>query len=624
MNAQKLTLPAALRPRELIRWFLISWLLAVFIEYLLLPAALRDLSGLEGLGQMSLVRVLAITGIGTGILALLSALLPIRALSRWSFPALFAFLAVTGLSAAWTLPFLGICVLAFGVLLVYALRGWNSRPEPLRQAQRVHPAYLWCTAAIALGFFLIISLWTAGRVGVIGTSTYDFGLFAQMFHNMKETGLPMTTLERDMWLSHFDVHVSPIYYLMLPFYCLAPYPATLQILQAAVMASAVIPLWKIARQYGLSGSLRTLLCAALLLYPAFACGASYDLHENCFLTPLLLWLLYGIGAKNSLVTAVSALLTLMVKEDAAVYVAVVALWLLVRTLLRHKKFDLQNLLTAAALLAVSLAWFFLATSHLAQNGDGVMTYRYDNFMYNDSGSLITVIFAVIMSPMKAIYECVDPEKLEYIAMTLLPLVGLPLLTRRYERYILLIPYVLVNLMSDYQYQHSIWFQYNFGSIALLFYLTAVNLADLKVEWRRALPLALAVLICASCFHRTAYSRAKYYGQESLVNYDYYQNIRDTLDLIPEDASVTATGYYTTHLSNREILYDMRYTSWQHLLETDYVVMNTVSRKEYNKYATGGNDNGLENLVLLLEYYGYEPFAQIDGLLVIYRRTPAVT
>ena len=620
MNSQKLTLPHFLWPAALIRWILIAWLLAVFTEYMLLPPSLQNLSGLAGLAQMNFPRVLAITGLATLLLVIGSAFFKSGPVTRWAIPALFFALAIQSLYSSYTHAFLVVCLLILGVLVVYAFRGWNRRPEPIRVPRPVHPAYLWCTALLSLGFFLIISLWTAGRVGVIGTSTYDFGLFAQMFHNMKETGLPMTTLERDVLLSHFDVHVSPIYYLMLPFYCLAPYPATLQILQAAVMASAVIPLWKIGGQYGLSGGLRTLLCAALLLYPAFGCGASYDLHENCFLTPLLLWLLYSIGAKNSFVTAIAALLTLMIKEDAAVYVAVVALWLLVRTLLRHKKLDLHNLLTAVLLLAASLVWFFLATGYLAQNGDGVMTYRYDNFMYNGSGSLITVIFAVIMNPMKAIYECVDPEKLEYIAMTLLPLLGLPLLTRRYERYILLIPYVLVNLMSDYQYQHSIWFQYNFGSIALLFYLTAVNLADFKIEWHRAIPLAIAVILCCTTFYKTAYPRAKYYGQESLVNYEYYQKIRNTLAQIPEDASVTATGYYTTPLSNREILYDLRYTTREHLLESEYVVMNIVSRKEYSKYATGGKDNGLENLISILERNGYALFAQIDGLMVIYRQT----
>ena len=50
------------------------------------------------------------------------------------------------------------------------------------------------------------------------------------------TGLPVTTCERDRVLSHFAVHVSPIYYLFLPFYALFPSPVTLEVLQALLLA----------------------------------------------------------------------------------------------------------------------------------------------------------------------------------------------------------------------------------------------------------------------------------------------------------------------------------------------------------------------------------------------------
>ena len=196
-----------------------------------------------------------------------------------------------------------------------------------------------------------------------------------MFYNMKETGLPMTTVERDGLLSHFAVHVSPIYYLMLPFYWLFPTPATLQVLQALVITSAIIPLWKIGKHHGLSETQRMLICILLLLFPAFSGGTSYDIHENCFLTPLILGTFYGIDKKNSTITAIASILTLMVKEDAAVYVAVIALWLIVKTLLQFKELDKKNLLTGIIMLAVSLCWFLAVTTYLADSGDGVMTYR---------------------------------------------------------------------------------------------------------------------------------------------------------------------------------------------------------------------------------------------------------
>lgn len=617
MPLQKLL---SLRPSGLIRRLLIAWLFAVLVEYLLLPVELRSLSGLAGLRQMSLPRLVTVTGLVTVALTVLAQYFKTRTAERWCVPALFLCLTVLAMLASPSIPLLWACLLVLTILLVYGLRGHNRSRESIVRPQAVAPHYLAVTAASALVFFLFVSAWSVTRVAVLGTSTYDFGIFAQMFHYMKETGLPMTTLERDGLLSHFDVHVSPIYYLMLPFYCLVPSPATLQVLQAAVMASAVIPLWKLGGQYGLTENQRTLLCAVLLLYPAFSGGASYDLHENCFLTPLILWLFYGIGQRSTPITAVSAVLTLMVKEDSAVYVAVIGLWLLVKTALRHKKLDRRNLLTGGLLLGAALLWFFLATEHLAKNGDGVMTGRYDNYIYDGSGSLLTVIKAALMNPLKVIYECADPEKLEYIALTMLPLLGLPLLTCRYEHFILLIPYVLVNLMSDYPYQHSIYFQYSYGSIAFLMYLTAVNLADWKQNRRRVTALAISACVCAVCFLSTVFSSAIYYPNKAIQNYSTYQAVRNTLDLIPEDAAVTSTGYYTTYLANREILYDLRYTTTDHLLESEYVVIQTKDRAAFKKFVSAENSDGLENLRSLLEENGFEPFAELEGTLVIYRKT----
>ena len=607
------------RTSDLLRHIILSWLVAVLIEYFILPSELRELEKLEGLAQMSLVRIVGIT---CGIVLLLTALsffAKTRIVERWGMVAAFALLAVTGLITSFTWPFFVVCGLVLILLVGFGIFGWDKSPLPRVEPQRAHKAYIWITVGLSVVFFLFVSAWTVGRVYSYCSPTYDFGIFSQMFYHMKESGVPFTTVERDGLLSHFAVHVSPIYYLMLPFYWLSPTPATLQVLQAAVITSAVIPLWKIGKNHGLTGAQRMLICAILLLYPAFSGGTSYDIHENCFLTPMILWLFYGIDRKNWCLTAIAAVLTLMVKEDAAVYVAVIALWLIVKTVLRYKKLDIYNLMTGAVLLAVSLGWFFLVTGYLAKSGDGVMTYRYNNFMYDGSSSLVTVIKSVILNPMKALYECVDAEKLYFIAMTLLPLLGLPLLTRRYERYILLIPYVLVNLMSDYQYQHDIFFQYTFGSNAFLVYLTVVNLADLKINWQRIFALIAAVIVSAVCFGIVVAPKAMGYPVQAIQYYDYYQSIRDTLDTIPDGASVTATTFYTTHLSQREVLYDVRYSSKEHLLETEYVVLNISSTSDYKKYATGGKENGFENLVKLLEKKGYTEYASLEDVLVIYRK-----
>lgn len=602
-----------------VRQIILSWLFAVMLEYLRLPGARRDLARLDGLAQMSLIRVIAVTCGGMLLLSGISRFVNTAKVERWAMVGVFGILAIAALRASFTWAFLAVCILVLIFLVVFGFCGWDRQPEPVSRPKRAHRVWRWIAVGLSIAFFLFISAWTVGRVYSFSTPTFDFGIFCQMFYNMKESGLPMTTMERDGLLSHFAVHVSPIYYALLPFYWLAPTPATLQVLQAAVITSAVIPLWKIGKYHNLTGAQQTLICAVFLLYPAYSGGTSYDIHENCFLTPLLLWLFYGIDRKNTAITATAAILTLMVKEDATVYVAVIALWLIVKTVLHFKKLDISNLIIGIIMLAISLGWFFLVTRYLAKSGDGVMTYRYSNFMYDGSSSLLTVIKSVILNPMKAVYECVDIEKLYFIAMTLLPFLGLPLLTRRYERYILLIPYILVNLMSDYQYQHDIFFQYTFGSTAFLVYLAVVNLADIRINWQRVTVLAAAFIVSVACFYKVVVPKAIHYPVQAVRYYDFYQNIRDALSEIPDGASVTATTFYTTYLSQREILYDVRYCSPEHMLETQYVVLKISADSDFKKYAVNEEGNGFENLVNLLEENGYEPYMSIEDLLVIYRK-----
>ena len=520
------------------------------------------------------------------------------------------------LTASYSTAFLVICLLVLAVLTVYTVWGHDKSEVPPQPAQKVHWGYLVAVALLAVAFFVMVCVWTIGRYRTFSTPNYDFGIFAQMFYSMKETGLPMTTVERDGLLSHFAVHVSPIYYLMLPFYCLFPDPATLQVLQAAVLASAVIPLWLIGKRHGLSGPVRLLLCALLLLLPVTSGGTSYDIHENCFLLPLILWLMYAIDSRSSLLTAIFALLTLMVKEDAAVYVAVAGIYLLVRTAVSGQTDKRRDLITGAAVVAGAVVWFLLVTSYLANHGDGVMTTRYRNFMYDGSNSLVTVIKAVLLSPMKMLFECVDAEKLKYIGQTMLPLLGLPLLTRKFERYLLLIPYILVNLMSDYTYQHDVLFQYNFGSTAFLIYLAAVNIRDLKLQIPQLAALGAAVAVSIGFFNSVIVPKVEYYGGLYSKHQAYYDGVRQALDTIPEGATVTTHTFYGAYLSEREVLYDIRYCTKEHLLSTEFVVLKKSYTSEFKKYEVDGK-NGYENLIALLEENGYLPYHNYQTSVVIY-------
>ena len=482
---------------------------------------------------------------------------------------------------------------------------------------------------------MFIALYTCARYNNYASPNYDFGIFCNMFSSMVRDFTQTVSCERDAIIQHFAVHFSPIYYLMLPFYFVFRSPLTLQILQAVIVGSGVIPLYLIARRRKLSPALGAALCFAYALYPALIGGCSYDMHENCFLAPLLLWLFYCAecdGTKRRILTALFAVLTLAVKEDAAVYVAFFGIYKLIsdgcdepenpvsaqsgsdearKKLPTGKRISaaLDSFFTAGrrcglALLLGSVAWFLFTSWFLDRYGYGIMSYRYDNFM-TDGESLFGVIINVLKNPVLVFSEAFEAEKLTFLAQALLPLALLPLITRLPHRLLLLCPLLLIGLMSDYQYQHSIYFQYVFGWSAFLFYAAVLNLSDLGRRARRAL---CAVMLSASVLFSAAYAAPL--GSSifpSKTQREKCAAISEAIADIPGDASVTSDTFILPHLADREIIYelDSKATS----ADTDYVVFDL-------RYADAAAADERETAFAA---DGYETVCRTDGVIMIMKR-----
>jgi len=248
-----------------------------------------------------------------------------------------------------------------------------------------------------------------------------------------------------------------------------------------------------------------------------------------------------------------------------------------------------------------------------------MEERYFNCMYNGNRSLWAVVRCIIVHPLKLVYECMDRQKLKYIVLTMAPLLGLPLLTRRYERFLLLIPYVLINLITDFNYQHDIFYQYSFGSTAFLLYLYLLNLKDLPKERLKTVFLVGGVAVAAMAFTLVVVPKAMKYPSNYLRNRTYYTQLHQTLAEIPEDASVTANINYTVPLSQRTEIYDISHTSIENLLSSEYVVLDLRSANFYDRFATEEEPDGLKALLELLGEHGYRETLYMDESLVIYQK-----
>lgn len=411
---------------------------------------------------------------------------------------------------------------------------------------------------LAGGFYLaVVGTITVLRYVNYTAPAYDFGIWVQMFHYMKTKFVPVTTVERSRLLSHFAVHFSPIYYLYLPVYMIFPYPATLQIMQAVTLVSGLVPIYLLCKKKELSKGATAAFGIVFALFPALATGCYYDLHENCFLVPMILWLFYFIEKDDMKGMIIFALLTMLVKEDAPVYVACIGLYVI---------FGKNKPIKGIIVTAFAIVYFLVVTTLMKKYGLGIMATRYDNY----GSSLFDVIKNFITNPGYVISECFKSVKYTFIVYMLMPLGFLPLISKHVSRFILLIPMLLVNLATDYQYQYNIFFQYSFGVLAILFYLAIINYSDLSEKARRflcAFAMCATILIMPVCTLSRTYVIDTYHlTKDKTETLDYMVNS------IPKDASVSASTFFVPHLANRDVLYEYP-GYYAHDDLTDYVILD---------------------------------------------------
>jgi len=468
-----------------------------------------------------------------------------------------------------------------------------------------HTGIMWgAVAIIGVTFATVTGIIGVYRYLTYSTPNFDFGLFCNMFYNMAETGLPNTTSERDMFLSHFAVHFSPIYYVMLPFYYIFPSPITLQVLQAVIIYSGIVPIVLIARKKELSTKLTVVVSAIYAAYPALSAGTFYDLHENCFLVPLLLWVFYFYECKKYVPLAIFSVLTLFVKEDAFIYLVVFALFLLLSE---------KNWKIGLPMAIIPVIYFLIVSTLMEQYGTGIMSSRFGNMIYDKEDGLIGVIKTILLNPGYTLTQLFttsadNTNKLKYLIELLLPLGFMTFATKKVSRYLLLTP-ILLNILTMYKYQVDITFQYSFGISAFLFYLVIINIADFSPSLAKDYLPRLAVVASVLMFTIVAIPKATTYTTRYEEKKELYDRINYALEeVLPEDSSVTCSSFILAHISDRDEIYEVKYHTEndEYKTDTEYIVLDIRSG-----YATAS----LEAAEFFISK-GYTEFYKDEGAVLI--------
>lgn len=216
-------------------------------------------------------------------------------------------------------------VLASLALVVHPARAeWLARFEA-----RVERLPRWAgVAAVLLGVTCLVGFKFAQHLG-LRTTTIDLTLYESVVAALlRGDGFFSPWLGR----SFLSEHASLVLLAWVPFYAAWQGPEALLLAHALGTGAAVVPLVALARQEGLSRLEAWLLGAAFLLNPLLWRAFVFDVHPELLLPLGVVTMTWAAVARRWWPFFFAGVASLLVKEDAALVVAPVCGWLVVRGL----------------------------------------------------------------------------------------------------------------------------------------------------------------------------------------------------------------------------------------------------------------------------------------------------
>jgi uncharacterized membrane protein len=397
-------------------------------------------------------------------------------------------------------------------------------------------------------------------LGIFGQSFYTAAKCGEIFYNTFESG------------SHFQLHNSPIFYVILPLYSIHPSLYTLLFIMTCALAAGAYPVFLIARErLGEKGAF--LFALLYLLYHPLH-GVNYDqFNELAFSVTPMLFSFYFMEKKRFGLFWICAALVLMVKEETAITLAVYGIYIIYYAYIQ-KKNDLDHGekrrygVNALALMAVSLLYLYLSLyviiPHFRQDAYSYVADRYGAY----GNSIGKVAVNLLLHPwliLKVLWD--DVARLHYILEILAPLAFLSL----WEMPVLLVaaPTLLINIMSSYSTTYLTGSRYPAMIIPFVFIAAIIGVQKLAlrggepppygVQVMRILryPLALT-LLCTLLINPTPLRIRPGVEAPWIMQYPHLrphqQKILALAKQFPPGASIaTQSGIYH-HLCNRKEVY----------------------------------------------------------------------
>jgi uncharacterized membrane protein len=430
--------------------------------------------------------------------------------------------------------------------------------------------------AVYAGAFAWLSV---ARHRSFSTGRFDLGNMVQALWSTAEGRFLDTTDVSGVQFNRLGAHVDLVLVLFTPLWWVWSSPEMLLVCQAVIVATGALPAFWLGRRWLGDDRLAVAGAAVYLLYPALQHATLFDFHPVTLAAPLMLFCIWAIEERRYAVLGVCAGLACLTQEQVGLVVAGLAVWMWFRHPGRRR--------AAVVLAAGSLAWVAIAVGVImpafAIDGGNPHISRYAQ-LGDSPGEIVATI---VTRPWEVVEVVATPGRAVYLVALLLPLLLLPLAAPLIL--VAAVPQLVINLFASSGPVQSV--QYHYAVLLVPFLVAAALLGLAKLRSRPALPprlgrllarsgLVAALLVAAVVLAGARQGPLPIWGWlpggwsgsplHAFTSDDQSRALQRALDVIPEDARVSAVNVAGAHLSERRrlLLFPNRIGNAQYVVVAD--------------------------------------------------------
>lgn len=373
-------------------------------------------------------------------------------------------------------------------------------------------------------FVSLVGVYQLVRV-YLGEHGIDFAIFTQVIRSIRDTGIPTTSLVAPGPVNFFSHHFAPFFYILgwCSRICFRPHEIGI-LVQSLSVGSGIFFFYKFCRALGFSAGTAGIGATLLCINPCFRSGISWGIHDEVFAIGVIGAALYFWSVQRAVSCAVCLLLLGAFKETFFIAGAFAGAMACLATVRVDRRINPASWIYGGVAAVMSVA----------------------AFLYFVIIPLYPDVFEMSFRPASRIASLSDllslsfvSSKLAFLLYLLIPLFGLPLLSRKgLLLWLCASPFWGACLVSNFAEMHKAFNYYAVVPTYVAFFASAITI---KERWGREFAFTPLTLFLSTCIaFSSGYAASPLKPIRALMAGTPI--IPDSLTMIPRHLSVVASEF----------------------------------------------------------------------------------